>query len=135
METVTRFSVSMSEGLLGELDSWIAQKGLPNRSEALRQLIRGFVSESRWETGEGEVCGSLTITYDHHSHDAAHEMTHLQHDFGDVIVCVTHAHINADCCLEVIVLRGNADRVREFVDAMRRIKGIATATPCITSMV
>ena len=37
---LTRFGISLSEELLGQFDSLIDKKGYPNRSEAIRDLIR-----------------------------------------------------------------------------------------------
>ena len=135
MESVVRFSVSMEQSLLDELDGWIVRKGIPNRSEALRQLVRTFVAESRWEEGQGDVCGSLTVTYRHTAHDTCAELTHVQHHFGDVIVCASHAHMDEEHCLEVILVRGAVDRVRRFVEGGAGIKGLRSAQPCFTSLV
>lgn len=128
-----RFSVSMDEKLLEEFDRWIAKSGFPTRSEALRQLIRTFVTETKWKENVGEVWGTVTVTYNHHDHDASQALTHLQHTFGEVIICTTHIHMDADNCLEVIILRGEVQRVREFVESLPGLKGVRNTTPSITS--
>ncbi|HQF90737.1 MAG TPA: nickel-responsive transcriptional regulator NikR [Synergistaceae bacterium] len=135
MESVVRFSVSMGQSLLDELDEWIVRKGIPNRSEALRQLVRTFVADSRWEEGHGDVCGSITVTYAHMAHDACTELTHVQHHFGDVILCASHAHMDEDHCLEVILVRGGVGRVRRLVEGVSGIKGLRSVQPCLTSLV
>ncbi|WP_369294194.1 ribbon-helix-helix protein, CopG family, partial [Klebsiella pneumoniae] len=75
MDKLARFSVSLPAPLLDMFDSWIEARGYRTRSDALRQLIRRFISESYWEDGEKIVFGTVTLTYDHHSHDSASEIT------------------------------------------------------------
>lgn len=131
MEKLARFSVSIPTPLLEDFDRWIEQRGLPNRSDALRQLIRQFIGQSQWEEGEGMVWGSVTLYYDHHSHDAAHEITHLQHDHGDIIVCTTHVHVDHDNCLEVIILNGEVAMIQSFIQDVSRLKCIKNAVPVV----
>ena len=44
-----RFTVSMEENLLEDFDSFTQDRGYQNRSEALRDLIRGRIIEKEWE--------------------------------------------------------------------------------------
>ena len=68
-EEIARFSVSIPKSLLDEFDKWLRSHGMVNRSEALRQVMRSFIAQSKWEFQEGMVCGTVTIIYDHHRHD------------------------------------------------------------------
>jgi CopG family nickel-responsive transcriptional regulator len=135
LEKLVRFGVAVPESLLEEFDHWIKRSGIPNRSGAIRQLIRQSISRNRWEEGSGSVFGTLTILYDHHSHDTSAELTQVQHDFGDVIVCTSHVHLDHDHCLEAIVLRGSAEKIRKLVKAVSSIKGINTADPVVTTTI
>jgi CopG family nickel-responsive transcriptional regulator len=123
-DALVRFGVAMPEALLEQFDAWSQRSGLPNRSEALRHLVRDFVSRRHWEEGQGFVHGTITLMYDHHSHDLSGALTSLQHDFGDVIVCTTHVHVTHETCLECLVLRGKAQRLKKLDEALARIKGL-----------
>lgn len=131
---LTRFSIALPAQLLDELDRWIARKGLPNRSESIRQMIRQFISKSQWEENEGLVCGTVTLLYDHHSHDASNEITSLQHDHGPIIICTTHAHIDHDHCLEVVCLKGPVEEVKRFVDEVSHLRCIQCTYPAILAL-
>jgi len=133
MERLARFSVSLPEGLLNKFDHWIEKRGHKTRSDALRQLIRYYIAESFWEEGDQEVYGALTLTYDHHSHDAAREVTAIQHDFGDIIICSTHIHVDHDHCFEVVVLRGEASKVKTFLNAVSGLKSVHNTNPVFTA--
>jgi CopG family nickel-responsive transcriptional regulator len=117
MEEMVRFSVSMPEDLAKEFDRWIDEKQLKNRSDALRQIIRSYIGQAMWEVLEGEAYGTFTFSYDHHSRDASREITRLQHDFGEFIICTTHVHIDHDTCMEVVLLRGATREIHRFVEA------------------
>lgn len=134
MEKLVRFGVAVPENLLVEFDKWIKDRGIPNRSEAIRQLIREFVAEGQWDKETGTVYGAITITYDHHVHDTMGTLTSIQHDFGDVINCSTHVHIDHDHCLEIIVVSGNAGRIKELIDSLASMKGLESVSPVITTI-
>ncbi len=105
MGKLTRFGVSLDEDLLAAFDALCARKSYSNRSEALRDLIRRALGEAEWRTPDGQAAGTLTLVYDHHKHDLARRLMHLQHEDHDVIVAATHVHLDHDNCLEVLVLR------------------------------
>jgi CopG family nickel-responsive transcriptional regulator len=46
--TVTRFSISLEEELLKELDRYVTDNKFPNRSQALRYLIEKNIVEKKW---------------------------------------------------------------------------------------
>jgi CopG family nickel-responsive transcriptional regulator len=59
----------------------------------------------------------------------------LQHDFGQIIVCSTHVHIDHDHCFEVIVLRGPSKEVKRFVEALSGLKSVYSTKPVFTVLV
>lgn len=126
MDSLVRFGVAVPSSLLAEFDLYIQSKGLQNRSEALRQLIRERLSREMWSRGGGKVFGTVTIMFDHHIKDATGSLTSLQHDFGEAIICTTHVHVDHNHCLECIVLKGDAGTIREFEDALASVRGIKT---------
>ncbi len=124
MGKLTRFGVSLDEDLLNAFDALCARKSYSNRSEALRDLIRRALGEEEWRTPDGQAAGTLTLVYDHHKHDLARRLMHLQHEDHDVIVAATHVHLDHDNCLEVLVLRGEAGRVQAMADRLVSCRGV-----------
>lgn len=126
MSDVLRFGVSIENDLLENFDRLVAGRGYATRSEALRDLIRDALVQSRLDAQpeETEVLGSLTLVYDHHAHDLTEQMTELQHDSHELVVSVLHVHISHDDCMEVIVLRGQAGKVRTLADSLLSLKGV-----------
>jgi len=121
---VERFGVSMAPDLLSRFDEVIAARGYTNRSEAIRDIVRDYLIEQQWESGEGEVIGTLTLVYDHHEHDTMEQLTALQHHYHEAILSTLHIHLDAHHCLEVIVVRGSSTDIRRLADKVITTRGV-----------
>jgi len=122
-ETV-RFGVSIEDKLLASFDRLIDQKGYMNRSEAIRDLIRGALVELPWAGGEEETVGTVTLVYNHHVRDLSDKLTEQQHLHHHEIVSALHVHLDAHNCLEVLVVRGKAREVKRIADELIGVKGV-----------
>ncbi|MBE2984283.1 nickel-responsive transcriptional regulator NikR [Campylobacter sp. RM9344] len=127
MDEIIRFSVSLPKSLLDELDKKIAEQGYASRSELTRDLIREKMVKDSWETSSGELVGVLTVIYTHHQNELVVKMLELEHDADIKIVCTTHIHIDHHNCLETLVLRGEADKIKRFSDRISGLKGVKFA--------
>lgn len=127
MEDIIRFSVSLPKQLLNELDNKVSTQGYASRSEFTRDLIRDKIVRDSWEMGDGDLIGVLSIIYDHHQNELLNKMTRLQHDSEIEVVCSTHVHIDHHNCLEIIVLKGQANGIRSFSDKIAGLKGVKFA--------
>jgi len=124
MADLTRFGISMDVRLLDQFDKLIDGKGYNNRSEAIRDLIRGALVEDEWGDGSRETVATVTLVYDHHTRDLADKLTEHQHTHHEEIVSTLHVHLDAHHCLEVVVIKGRADRVRRIADELIGTKGV-----------
>jgi CopG family nickel-responsive transcriptional regulator len=122
-ETI-RFGVSIDDKLLENFDRLIDLKGYMNRSEAIRDLIRGALVEMKWEAGEEETVGTVTLVYNHHVRDLSDKLTEHQHLHHSEIVSALHVHLDAHNCLEVLVVRGKARDVKRIADELIGVKGV-----------
>jgi CopG family nickel-responsive transcriptional regulator len=118
-----RLSFSLERPLLERLEALRQEAGYANRSEYLRDLIRGRLVERAWELDQ-EAVGTITLVYDHHVHQLNEKLTALQHDHHDVIMATTHVHLDHHHCVEVILVRGRAGRIRAIADALGKQKGV-----------
>ena len=123
MGRLVRFGVSLDKKLLDKFNRLIREKDYPNRSEAIRDLIREALVKSEWAEGK-EVAGVITLVYDHHRRDLVSRLTDVQHDFHGLIVSSQHIHLDEDNCLEVVVARGKPKRIGQLASRMRATKGV-----------
>lgn len=118
-----RFGVSIEDHLLVELDRLVKARKLPNRSQAIRFLLRQRLVEEKWDHNE-KVSGCIVLVYDHHKRDLLGKLVATQHDYQDLILSNQHVHLDHNNCLETILLKGQAGELRKLADRLIAIKGI-----------
>ena len=120
-----RITISLEAELAEAFDQWLGQRGYQNRSEAVRDLIRAQIAESRnAQAGSQHCVANLSYVYNHHERDLAERLTALQHDHHDLTVATMHAHLDHDHCLESAILKGPAEAVQRFADALVAERGV-----------
>lgn len=124
MGTLSRIGVAIDSDLLAEFDRELAQCGYSNRSEAFRDLIRDRLVNKQTTAPDATVVGSITLIYDHHEHGVGEKLTALQHAFHQLVVSTSHAHLDHDSCLEVLLVHGKASEVEKLADRMIGLKGV-----------
>ncbi len=127
-----RFSVSLEEELLEQFDSYIRERGYVNRSEAVRDLIRKEFINEEWEQ-DGDVAGVVTLVYNHHQPQLQEKITEIQHDYYTLITSTTHVHMDHHNCLEVIIVKGKASRIREMAEKVIAMRGVKNGNLTMTS--
>jgi CopG family nickel-responsive transcriptional regulator len=121
--SVVRFSISLEEELLHELDQFANDNSFANRSQALRNLIERNIVEKKWQCNN-LVAGAIVMIYDHHKKDILTRANNLQHDYHDVILSSQHYHLSHNICLEIIAVKGIAKKLTELSEKLISMKGI-----------
>jgi CopG family transcriptional regulator, nickel-responsive regulator len=124
MGVLNRIGVAIDSELLELFDSSIQRSGYTNRSEAFRDLIRDRLVGEQTAAPNATVVGTVTLIYNHHAHGVGEKLTELQHDFHHLVVSTTHAHLDLDSCLEVLIVHGKAAEIEKFADRLIGLKGV-----------
>ncbi len=124
---VTRFSVSLPDPLLSELDRRVIRRGYASRSEFVRDLIRERMVEEKWKAGEEPVVGVLTLSYDHHQRDLLSKIVDIQHERHVNILCNTHVHLDSENCLEIVIIRGKPEEIERIAIRTGGLRGVRFA--------
>lgn len=124
MSKIMRFGVAMDHKLLDKFDHLIIKKGYPNRSEAIRDLVRSNLVEEEWKIGNKETVGTITIVYSHSLREIADILTELQHHYHSQIISCMHVHLDEHNCLEVLAVKGKADKIKKIADKLIATKGV-----------
>ena len=123
--SMQRFTISLEDKLAHEFDAWIAQRGYSTRSEAVRDLLRGELERALLRSRpQGDCVACLSYVFNHHELNLADRMTSLQHEHHELTVSTMHAHLGHDHCLETVILKGDAQSVQRFADAVCAERGI-----------
>lgn len=132
MKNIIRFGVSLEKELLAELDTLTAKHNFPNRSQAIRFLIRNRLVDDAWKDDKC-VSGGVIIIYDHHKRELVNNLLDVQHSFGSIILSSQHVHLDHHNCLEMIAVRGKASRLRKLADQLLSLKGIKHGKLVVTA--
>src|SRR5271168_3010796 len=111
MGILSRIGVSLDSELLRRFDSFIADKGYENRSEAFRDWIRDRLVGSAVVSANALVVGTVTLIYDHHTRVLPEKLTDLQHASHAIVNSPLPAHLDHENCLEVVLIRGKSREV------------------------
>jgi CopG family nickel-responsive transcriptional regulator len=107
---VTIVSVSLSRELLADLNKLQKRLGFTGRSEIIRASVRNMLSEEKnKEDLVGDIHALFLVTHDEKSDDEINEM---RHSYDKLITTHLHNKIDRDRCLEIFVLKGNANQIR-----------------------
>jgi CopG family transcriptional regulator, nickel-responsive regulator len=128
-----RVSLSLPTALAAALDQLAEAKGAASRSALVADLVREAVVEHRSRKGRQDIAGTITLVYDHHARNLQAKLTDIQHDAEALIVAVMHVHLSHHDCLEVLVVRGQARKVRKLADHLGAVRGVKHARLTITT--
>lgn len=124
MGILSRIGIALDSDLLRRFDRSIRRRGYTNRSEAFRDLIRDRLVTEQTAAPAAIVVGTVTLIYDHHSSGITEKLTEVQHAQHELVVSTSHAHLDHDSCLEVLIVHGKAAAVKQFADRMIGLKGV-----------
>lgn len=120
-----RVTVTLDEELLGEVDALMRTRGYQNRSEAIRDLTRSGLKQTREEVAPEAPCmGALVYVYDHASRDLSKRLTRHSHEHHELTLSTLHVHINHNSCLEVALLKGQGSALKTFSDEVTSSRNV-----------
>jgi CopG family nickel-responsive transcriptional regulator len=116
-------SLSLPTELLEELDATIGEEKSATRSEVLRQAVRSYLNECKiLDELEGDIIATVSVLYEKQEKNV--ELFSLQHEFSDAITAYLHSHLTATSCLEVMVIKGPAKRLKNLIDGLKANKPV-----------
>ena len=127
MSDLTRITISLENPLLEQFDRINTGKGYQNRSEAIRDLIRGELLRHGAQDGASSDeprLAVVSLVYDHEARNLSHKLMDKQHHHHGIVVSMMHVHLGPRHCLEVTILRGPDHEVRHLADDMLATKGV-----------
>jgi CopG family transcriptional regulator, nickel-responsive regulator len=124
-----RFTVSLDGELLAQFDEYIHRRGYGNRSEAVRDILRGALEGQRLaDDDSGHCVACLSYIYNHHERELARRLTQASHQHHDLTLSTLHVHLDHENCMEVSILRGQSGAVRAFADSITAETGVRHGT-------
>jgi CopG family nickel-responsive transcriptional regulator len=109
---------------MATLDHLRSQRGYVNRSEFVRDLLRGELVKEEWGEPHRETVGVLALVYDHDTRALADKLADIQHHRFRTITAALHVHLDQHACLEVIALRGTPRIIKDLANQLLAVKGV-----------
>ncbi|MBK8596443.1 MAG: nickel-responsive transcriptional regulator NikR [Holophagales bacterium] len=128
-----RISLAIDPDLLAKFDRILAESGVANRSEAVRDLIRKRLVEEE-EDPRAEAAASLTLVYDHDTRELSDRLVEIGHEHHAQILSTLHVHLDHDLCLEVMALRGKRRDLRRLASRVLGLKGVLHGGLVVSSL-
>lgn len=123
---IGRMGVSLPTNLLEPFDAIIREQGYSQRSEAIRDLIRGHIEKygSRKETGNeiGVICFLIAIEL--REVELTKKIAHCESEYRDIVKSVMPVVLSDKQIFMAVMVNGDVKRILAFENAMRSLKGV-----------
>ena len=130
---MTVISVSLTTDLLERLDDFVEKSGYSSRSEALRLAIRDSLNQYSLNRMEkGTIMSTVTIISESHQVTTHVGLMDLRNNFDELIFGNMHLHIEGGYCIEIFLIKGDSDKVMDFVSKSKGIRGVMEVNYTLT---
>jgi CopG family transcriptional regulator, nickel-responsive regulator len=119
---LTIVSVSLNNEILSEMEKLQKLLGFSGRSEIVRAGVRNLLYEERTRQDLTGLLHALLLAI--HDEKSDEEMTELRHAYDKLINTHLHSKIDRDRCLEIFLLKGDANEIRDMIKKFQSNKKI-----------
>ena len=123
MRNIPIVAISMPDEDLAKLERLQKEGGFSNRSEVVRHALQSLLAEHRSMEGySGDV--TLVVTTMIAPGGKGSQLSKIQHMHNRLISAMMHAHSRDGACVEIMVVNGEANEARQFVQKVRALKQV-----------
>jgi CopG family nickel-responsive transcriptional regulator len=117
---MTIISLSLNNTILREIEKIQKEQGFSSRSEVIRAGVRILSSENKeMDLLTGKINSILLLV---HGHDFENIVSNIKHNFEDITTTQVHSHLKNNKCLEIFVLEGESERIKEMIRQFKTSK-------------
>ena len=125
IKQVSRISVSLPSTLVDEFDNTWRSMKYKNRSKAIHDAIRGFITELQSsELKSSFVVGTILVLHYLDKIGLIEEVKNIQHKFKGIISAIQQTYIEENKMLEVIQVNGNFQEIERLMQDLMAKKGV-----------
>lgn len=132
-DRLARFSVSLPESLLDELDAMVKRRGYASRSQAVAALARDGLVEYAAQLGTASVAGTISLVYDHRKTGLQARLAAIQHKYYLLVVTSMHVHLEHHHYMEVLLVQGPAEQLQTLADELVTVRGVKQGKLSLTA--
>jgi len=128
-----RLSISIPSPLAKALDKLVAQRGFPNRSQALAEMIEHSLTEYSQEDSNTVMAGVITLVYDSARRDLLPTLASIARENIAEVITTQQILLESNYVMEVVVVQGQVDKLRTIRDQMLACKGVSSGRLTLTN--
>lgn len=122
-------SISLNKNILAQMDK-IRKRGFSGRSEIVRAGIRALLPEEKERNNITGFIHALFLAM--HDEKSDEQVTELRHAFDKLITTHLHNKVDTDRCLEIFLLRGNANDITDMAKRFQANKNMHNVKLIVT---
>lgn len=132
-KNLVRTSASLPAQVLEDLDQLVIDRGFPNRSALLAEMIQKEVSAFRQDYTNEIMAGTLTMVYEHNTPGLQIKLNQLKHLHVAEIISSTQVQLMDQQTLEVILMQGAAQKLNTISHELLANRGVKTGNLYLTN--
>ena len=132
-DRLARFSVSLPESLLDELDGMVKRRGFASRSHAVAALARDGLVDYAAQLGTESVAGTVNLVYDHTKPGLQGRLAEIQHRHYLLVVSSLHVHLQDNNYMEVLLVQGKASELQALANELTAVRGVKQGKLTLTA--
>jgi len=114
----------------------MTKTGFSDRSKAIQTALHSFIVQYEWQKNDVQNgVGTINLLYDNHIFDQDTLSTQIQHKYSGIISASTHIYLDADNCLETIILKGEIKKMKKLAKSLSKNYGIKSIRVNLVSLV
>jgi len=121
---VKRLSVSLPPTLVEEFDGVWRSMRYENRSKAVHDAVRGFITEVSWMKESGVGVGAVLALRYLDRPGLVEEVATVQHRFREIITSIQQLYVEDNKVLEIIAVKGAVGEIKILTQELMARKGV-----------
>lgn len=133
-ELAQRISLSLPFDVVEGLNSWMQQRNVENRSQAVTSILREELANYQGPPSQ-IMAGSITLFYDETRLGLQTKVAELQRIYVKEVVTSLSVLLENTMRMEVLIVQGPLDTLEKIVSRFLVLKGVRTGKLTLTTAV
>jgi len=130
-----RISVSLPQHLAAGLDELVEQRGFPNRSQAIAEMVEQSLVNHHQEDDEKIMAGTITLIFDSSRWDLFQKLSLIQHEHVKEVISSQHVFLEGKYIMDVVLVQGPVGKLRMIRDKLVSCKGVSSGGLTLTNKI
>ena len=131
-DSLGRITISMPEDTFLALDRIVTERGFDSRSQAIVEMIHQQAAEHLGKIGTQVMAGTLTMIYDESKSTLLKDLSRVCREHITEVVSSQHILLEDDHVLEVLLMQGPANTLRQIANELVTCKGVKSTHLTLT---